>query len=220
MFGDFKDFVSTVHGKLPKAEILFISLSPSIARWDERDAEEAERADRGFREGTPRLKYISTPSIPARRQGPATAGALRRGQAPLQPGGLQAAPRARPSLHPAVTAVSILPAQVSDAWRIAVLQTESWRSAYRGLLPDEFLDGPVVDDRVRLWNARMPSPDPHRRVVLKAMSAWRARRLRVCPARRRARMGRTPRQPARQAGAEKGRASGTGCSRSRSTGSA
>src|SRR5437763_2785091 len=33
VFDDFKDFVAKIHGKLPETEIVFISLSPSIARW-------------------------------------------------------------------------------------------------------------------------------------------------------------------------------------------
>lgn len=66
---------------------------------------------------------------------------------------------------------SLLPATVEDTADIAALHIESWRTAYRGLLPDEFLDGPVVDDRVRLWNARMPAPAPERRLVLKALGA-------------------------------------------------
>jgi len=39
VFGDFKDFVAKVHGKLPTTEIVFISLSPSIARWKQADKE-------------------------------------------------------------------------------------------------------------------------------------------------------------------------------------
>ena len=65
---------------------------------------------------------------------------------------------------------SIVPAAVADADAIAALHIESWRSAYRGLLPDDFLDGQVVQDRVELWRRRMPAPEPHRRLVLKAMS--------------------------------------------------
>src|SRR5262245_27055550 len=32
VFQDFKDFVATIHAKLPKTEIVYISLAPSIAR--------------------------------------------------------------------------------------------------------------------------------------------------------------------------------------------
>jgi GNAT superfamily N-acetyltransferase len=65
---------------------------------------------------------------------------------------------------------SIEPAGVEDAADIAALHAESWRSAYRGLLPDAFLDGPVVVDRVQLWNARMAASDSHRRFVSKAVA--------------------------------------------------
>jgi GNAT superfamily N-acetyltransferase len=57
-----------------------------------------------------------------------------------------------------------------DADDIAALHAESWRSAYRGFLPDAFLDGPIFDERRELWVARMCAPDPHRRCVLKAVS--------------------------------------------------
>src|SRR4051812_40681729 len=39
VFADFKDFVQAVHAKLPKTEVVFISLSPSIARWAQADKE-------------------------------------------------------------------------------------------------------------------------------------------------------------------------------------
>src|SRR3989442_5624631 len=39
VFGDFKEFVAKVHSKLPLAEIVFISLSPSIARWGQAEKE-------------------------------------------------------------------------------------------------------------------------------------------------------------------------------------
>jgi ribosomal protein S18 acetylase RimI-like enzyme len=67
-------------------------------------------------------------------------------------------------------AVSISPARVEDADAIAALQIESWRSAYRGFLPDAFLDGPIVEDRLRLWRARLPAPAPERRLVLEAIT--------------------------------------------------
>jgi ribosomal protein S18 acetylase RimI-like enzyme len=45
-------------------------------------------------------------------------------------------------------------AQLSDESAVARLHVESWRSAYRGVLRDEFLDGAVVADRGGLWKAR------------------------------------------------------------------
>jgi GNAT superfamily N-acetyltransferase len=49
-------------------------------------------------------------------------------------------------------------AHPSDAIAIATLHAESWRSAYRGILRDDFLDGPVLEDRCRLWTTRLADP--------------------------------------------------------------
>ena len=47
-------------------------------------------------------------------------------------------------------------AQADDAPRIADLHTRSWRSAYRGLLPDAYLDGPLLQERLIHWSAKLP----------------------------------------------------------------
>jgi lysophospholipase L1-like esterase len=41
VFADFQEFAATVHAKLPETEIVFISLSPSIARWKQHEQEKA-----------------------------------------------------------------------------------------------------------------------------------------------------------------------------------
>jgi hypothetical protein len=41
-----------------------------------------------------------------------------------------------------------------DASRIAKLHAASWRSAYRGILTDVFLNGPVEDERLQVWKER------------------------------------------------------------------
>jgi GNAT superfamily N-acetyltransferase len=64
----------------------------------------------------------------------------------------------------------LVSARVEDAAAIAALQTESWRDAYRGFLPDEFLAGPIEDNRNQLWQARLTSPGDDRRLVLKAVA--------------------------------------------------
>jgi hypothetical protein len=38
VFADFQELVKTVHAKLPDTTVVYISLSPAPARWDERDA--------------------------------------------------------------------------------------------------------------------------------------------------------------------------------------
>jgi lysophospholipase L1-like esterase len=65
VFGDFKDFVAKVHRKLPKTEIVFVSLSPSIARWKQADKEKAlNTMVQGFVKQNPGLKYIETYPLP------------------------------------------------------------------------------------------------------------------------------------------------------------
>jgi len=61
VFTDFKEFVAEIHGKLPETEVVFISMSPSIARWKQADKEKA--ANTMIKEYTaekPKLKYLET----------------------------------------------------------------------------------------------------------------------------------------------------------------
>ena len=53
-----------------------------------------------------------------------------------------------------------------DTAAIAALHVASWRSAYRGIFSDRFLDGPVEADRQALWQARLQDPRPGQIVVL------------------------------------------------------
>jgi GNAT superfamily N-acetyltransferase len=65
--------------------------------------------------------------------------------------------------------VAIIPAVPDDAPELAALHAESWRSAYRGMMPDSYLDGPIRDERLRFWQDRMNERSTHRRLVLKAV---------------------------------------------------
>ncbi|MEX1195602.1 MAG: GNAT family N-acetyltransferase [Dehalococcoidia bacterium] len=53
-----------------------------------------------------------------------------------------------------------------DTLAIATLHAESWQVAYRGAYSDDFLDGPVLQDRIAVWERRMSSPRADRFVVL------------------------------------------------------
>jgi GNAT superfamily N-acetyltransferase len=66
--------------------------------------------------------------------------------------------------------ISLMPASSQDAQQIAELQAQSWRSTYRGMLPDDYLDHHVVADRIESWTARFANFAPHRALVLKAVS--------------------------------------------------
>jgi len=56
----------------------------------------------------------------------------------------------------------------SDLYRIASLHTESWRSSYRGILPDTYLDREIAEEREQLWKARFSKLGIDRRYVLLA----------------------------------------------------
>jgi lysophospholipase L1-like esterase len=58
---DFKEFAETVHAKLPEAEIIYISQSPSLARWKQHEKEKALNAlVADYIQGKSYLKYIET----------------------------------------------------------------------------------------------------------------------------------------------------------------
>ena len=64
VFSDFRAFVAKVHEKLPDAQIAYIALSPSIARWDEKEKGEAlNRMIREYTREIAGLKYIAAESI-------------------------------------------------------------------------------------------------------------------------------------------------------------
>ena len=59
-------------------------------------------------------------------------------------------------------------ATTADAAAIAGLHVAAWRWAYRGLLPDEYLDGMAasIPRRAARWRERLSHPDPEERTWL------------------------------------------------------
>ena len=53
-----------------------------------------------------------------------------------------------------------------DAPAIAMLHANSWRSAYRGILRDEFLDGALDGNRRALWGYRLSDKTPNNQIIL------------------------------------------------------
>jgi GNAT superfamily N-acetyltransferase len=51
--------------------------------------------------------------------------------------------------------MTIRAAGLADAVAIAQLHTHSWQSAYRGILRDDFLEGPLAENRRVLWHTRL-----------------------------------------------------------------
>jgi lysophospholipase L1-like esterase len=61
VFAEYKEFVAKVHAKLPTAEIVYVSINPTIARWSLADKERAlNTMIKDYVAGKPQLKYIET----------------------------------------------------------------------------------------------------------------------------------------------------------------
>lgn len=58
-----------------------------------------------------------------------------------------------------MSGVVVRPGRPDDAEAIARTHVATWRTAYRGLLPDEMLDALKVEDRVPRWSAALGNPD-------------------------------------------------------------
>lgn len=64
--------------------------------------------------------------------------------------------------------IELSEATLHDYKDIAALQAESWRSAYRGILPGSYLDGPILRERETHWRNLMFSASEKRRGVFLA----------------------------------------------------
>ncbi len=51
---------------------------------------------------------------------------------------------------------------------LAELHALSWRRTYRGILPDHLLDGPLVQEHLASWQARLETASPQRQLILLA----------------------------------------------------
>jgi lysophospholipase L1-like esterase len=61
VFKDYRAFVAKIRTKLPDVPIVFISLSPAPARWEERDAnKQLNRLIEAHAKSNPNLRYIET----------------------------------------------------------------------------------------------------------------------------------------------------------------
>src|SRR5258708_195800 len=65
VFADFKAFVAKVHAKLPETEIVFLSMSPSIARWKQAPNDKAANVlIEEYVKHTPHTKFVDTYTVP------------------------------------------------------------------------------------------------------------------------------------------------------------
>ena len=54
---------------------------------------------------------------------------------------------------------TLRPATIDDAPAIAHVQVQTWRTTYRGIVADDFLDSFSVDDRTRRWTEIVQQPE-------------------------------------------------------------
>ena len=52
--------------------------------------------------------------------------------------------------------------RTGDADSVAALHAMSWRSAYRGIVPDKLLDGDLISERQAVWRERLQGESPQR----------------------------------------------------------
>lgn len=67
--------------------------------------------------------------------------------------------------------VRIRAADEGDAAAIAAVRVESWRTTYRGMIPDAYLDGMRVEDSTALWQRILSTPSGDKRMVYVAEDA-------------------------------------------------
>jgi ribosomal protein S18 acetylase RimI-like enzyme len=65
--------------------------------------------------------------------------------------------------------VEVRDATPADAHAIATVNVQSWRAAYRGLLPDDVLAGLSVHDREQFWSDSLTARPAHTRIVVAAI---------------------------------------------------
>jgi GNAT superfamily N-acetyltransferase len=62
--------------------------------------------------------------------------------------------------------MEVRPARLEDAGQIALVHVMSWQQAYRGLVPQEYLDSLDLDQRARAWRRVLEQPDSPGRAIL------------------------------------------------------
>lgn len=62
--------------------------------------------------------------------------------------------------------LSFRKATKEDAEGIAILHTESWKSAYKGILSDEYLAKNVLKNRLETWKLRFDNPSINQLIIL------------------------------------------------------
>lgn len=70
-----------------------------------------------------------------------------------------------------MTGITIRLADQPDARTIAEIHVRAWRWAYRGLMPDELLDGLSIEQRERMWQRNLSSERPRNHILVAEQEA-------------------------------------------------
>ncbi len=65
-----------------------------------------------------------------------------------------------------VQSITYRTATVADVDRIAALHARSWQETYRGIMPNDFLDDEVEDERLEVWQERFAEQPPNRQIIV------------------------------------------------------
>ena len=65
--------------------------------------------------------------------------------------------------------VSIRDAEANDAADIATIRVYTWQYAYKGLLPDRFLNNLSIEEHTAKWEDRLANPQPQTEVLVAAI---------------------------------------------------
>lgn len=63
-------------------------------------------------------------------------------------------------------ALEIRTAEIDDAHGVAIVHVDSWRAAYRGLMPDDVLDGLSIEQREGGWRRIISDPNADGRTIV------------------------------------------------------
>jgi ribosomal protein S18 acetylase RimI-like enzyme len=55
---------------------------------------------------------------------------------------------------------------MDDALVMGGVHVRAWQSAYRGQMPDEYLDGPSAQERAQMWSDALARPDDSRAILV------------------------------------------------------
>jgi GNAT superfamily N-acetyltransferase len=69
-------------------------------------------------------------------------------------------------------ALTVRAARAEDAPAIARIHVDAWLAAYRGQIPDAYLDSLNVDERARMWSGVLARPAPARLVLTEPLTGF------------------------------------------------